>query len=57
MMTDSVDDAQKVECPLSLPQQKRNLLLFASCTGLQYFAAPVLYIGVTQAALCDRPGS
>ncbi|MCA9109173.1 MAG: hypothetical protein KDA52_04435 [Planctomycetaceae bacterium] len=57
MMTDSVDVAQIVECPLSLPQQKRNLLLFASCTGLQYFAAPVLYIGVTQAALCDRLGA
>ena len=41
-------------CPLSWPQQRRNLVLFASCTGMQYLAAPVLYVGITQAALCDR---
>lgn len=47
----------KSACPLSLPEQKRNLLLFACCTGLQYLAAPVLYIGVTQASLCNRLGA
>lgn len=41
-------------CPLSWPEQRRNLILFASCTGMQYLAAPVLYVGITQAALCDR---
>lgn len=32
-------------------------MLFACCTALQYFAAPVLYVGVTQASLCDRLGA
>jgi MFS family permease len=44
-------------CPLSLGQQNQNLLLFASCTGLLYLAAPVLYIGVTQASLCAQLGA
>ncbi|MBX3440226.1 MAG: hypothetical protein KF861_22240, partial [Planctomycetaceae bacterium] len=44
-------------CSLPLHLQNRNLLLFAGCTGLQYFAAPVLYVGVTQASLCDRLGA
>ena len=33
--------------PLTPSQQTRNLLLFAVCTGLQYLAAPVGYVGVT----------
>src|SRR5690606_6237604 len=41
-------------CPLAWPQQRRNLLVFAACTGMQYLAAPVLYVGITQASLCDR---
>jgi len=45
------------ECSLSWPDQRRNLILFACCTGLQYLAAPVLYVGITQASLCDRLGS
>jgi MFS family permease len=44
-------------CPLSWPQQRRNLIVFASCTGMQYLAAPVLYVGITQASLCDRLGA
>lgn len=44
-------------CRLDWPDQRRNLILFASCTGLQYLAAPVLYVGITQAALCDRLGA
>lgn len=44
-------------CPLSLAEQRRNMILFASCTGLQYFAAPVLYVGITQASLCNRLGA
>ena len=47
------DDA----CPLSWPEQRRNLVLFATCTGMQYLAAPVLYVGITQASLCDRLGA
>lgn len=44
-------------CSLSWPQQRRNLILFAVCTGTQYLAAPVLYVGITQASLCDRLGA
>ena len=44
-------------CPLAWPQQRRNLMVFAGCTGLQYLAAPVLYVGITQGALCDRLGA
>ncbi len=54
-------DAPQVDvadaCPLPRSQQTRNLLLFASCTGLQYLAAPVLYVGITQASLCDHLGA
>ena len=42
---------------LSWPEQRRNLILFAVCTGTQYLAAPVLYVGITQASLCDRLGA
>ena len=49
--------ARDGQCPLSPAEQRRNLILFASCTGLLYLAAPVLYVGVTQAALCDHLGA
>lgn len=42
---------------LSRGEQTRNLLLFASCTGMIYLAAPVGYVGVTQASLCHRLGA
>lgn len=42
---------------LSPSEQTRNLLLFASCTGMIYLAAPVGYVGVTQASLCHRLGA
>lgn len=31
--------------------------MFAVCTGTQYLAAPILYVGITQASLCDRLGA
>ncbi|MFM8496702.1 MAG: hypothetical protein ACKOEM_14475 [Planctomycetia bacterium] len=37
--------------------QTRNLLLFAGCVGMQYLAAPVLYVGSTHAALLDELGT
>ncbi len=40
------------DCPLPRHQQIRNLVLFAACTSLQYLAAPVGYVGLTQASLC-----
>jgi MFS family permease len=45
------------DCPLSWPQQRRNLILFAACTGMIYLAAPVLYVGITQASLCEKLGA
>ncbi len=30
--------------------------MFAACTGLQYLAAPVMYVGITQASLCNGWG-
>ncbi|HCK52798.1 MAG TPA: hypothetical protein DIC23_06240, partial [Planctomycetaceae bacterium] len=44
-------------CPLAKPVQLRNLVLFALCTGMQYLAAPVLYVGITQASLCEKLGA
>lgn len=55
-MTNSPENAATV-CPLPAAHQQRNLLLFAACTGLQYLSAPVLYVGMTQAALCDHLGA
>jgi MFS family permease len=55
-MNAASEDASSA-CPLSWPEQRRNLILFAVCTGTQYLAAPVLYVGITQASLCDRLGA
>ena len=41
-------------CTLPQPVQTRNLLLFALNTSLIYLAAPVLYVGLTQASLCEH---
>ncbi|MDA1054770.1 MAG: hypothetical protein O3C40_30450 [Planctomycetota bacterium] len=49
--------ARAGKCPLSLAEQRRNMILFAGCTGLQYLSAPVLYVGITQASLCDHLGA
>ncbi len=56
-MTESAPLDSPATCPLTWPEQRRNLILFAACTGTQYLAAPVLYVGITQAALCDRLGA
>jgi len=48
------DNAASRTCPLSWPQQRRNLILFALSIGMNYLAAPVLYIGITHAALCEK---
>ena len=37
--------------------QRRNLLLFASCVAMQYLAAPVIYVGITQSSLLDKLGA
>lgn len=43
--------------PLAASAQTRNVILFSACTCLQYLAAPVLYVGMTQAALCKKLGA
>src|SRR5580765_6383863 len=45
------------EHSLSVSLQTRNVIVFAACTCLQYLAAPVLYVGMTQASLCKRVGA
>ncbi|MDP7277194.1 MAG: hypothetical protein QF363_17070 [Planctomycetaceae bacterium] len=45
------------QCPLPSRVQLANLVLFALCTGMQYLAAPVLYVGITQASLCKALGA
>jgi hypothetical protein len=45
------------DCPLSPAEQTRNLLLFGACTGLIYLAAPIVYVGVTQASLFNKLGA
>src|SRR3569623_232674 len=47
----------EVVCALSRSAQNRNLLLFAACSGAIYLAAPVGYVGVTQASLCHQLGA
>lgn len=51
---ESDTNAASRTCPLTWPQQRRNLILFALGIGMQYLAAPVLYIGITHAALCEK---
>ena len=53
----NTDDPVPDGCPLGRARQTRNLVLFAACTALQYFAAPVSYVGITQASLCHELGS
>jgi hypothetical protein len=42
------------DCPLPVHLQTRNAMIFGSMISLVYLAAPVVYIGLTQAALLQR---
>lgn len=42
---------------IRVPNELRNGLAFTGVTVLTYFAAPVLYVGVVQAALCAALGA
>lgn len=57
MSADSTTDTATGGCPLSPAEQRRNIILYAIGFGMNYLAAPVLYVGTTQAALCDRLGA
>jgi hypothetical protein len=45
------------DCPLSGSDQNRNVLIFSANACLEYLAAPVIYVGVLQAALCQGLGA
>lgn len=57
-MEESVDRAMLVEDHV-LPdaQQRQNIIVFVLTNGLVYLCAPVTYIGITQASLCNALGS
>jgi hypothetical protein len=59
MSTESNSRAQvqSSECPLSREEQTRNLVLYGVNVSLIYLGAPVLYIGMTQAVLCEKLGA
>ena len=42
---------------MSREQSNRNLVLFAGIVGMQYLAAPVIYVGITQASLLSALGA
>lgn len=49
--------AASADCPLSAREQTRNLLLYAANVTLIYVGAPVLYVGLVQASLCEKLGA
>ena len=51
------DQQSSTAFPVCARQQVRNALLFAICMGLIYLAAPIAYVGVVQATLCNRLGT
>ena len=58
MSTDAVENtADPNACPLTDREQTRNIIIFASTQGLLYLAAPVIYVGLVQAALFDKLGA
>lgn len=42
---------------MNRPRSDRNLYLFAMIVALQYLAAPVIYVGITQGSLLDALGA
>ncbi|NLX99353.1 MAG: MFS transporter [Rhodopirellula sp.] len=45
------------ECVLSERDQLRNGLIFITCWALVYLVAPVIYVGIVQAAICNTLGT
>lgn len=42
---------------VSAEEERHNIWVYTACYVFIYFAAPVLYVGVVQAALCDKLGA
>jgi len=55
----AADLAAEAAVEVHLPDhlQNRNCAIFAACVSMVYLAAPVLYIGFVQAALCEKLGA
>src|SRR5689334_8538979 len=45
------------DLPITPEMDRWNGRLFLLCYALMYLAAPVIYVGVVQAALCDKLGA
>lgn len=54
---ENVSTGDSSDCSLSNSDQTQNLLLFGCNKSLVYLAAPVLYVGITQAALLESLGA
>src|SRR5262249_7008498 len=56
---DKADVAGRLEdSPVVTPAMERhNLWIFVASFALTYFGAPIFYVGVVQAALCNRLGA
>lgn len=52
--SNAVSKLADLDCALPPAQQIRNVVIFALNKCLIYLAAPVTYVGIAQAALCDR---
>jgi MFS family permease len=52
-----MDTVAAGNCPLTAREQTRNLVIYGINVSLIYLAAPVLYVGLTQAALCEKLGT
>src|SRR5436309_7100151 len=50
-------DTAQIIAPDSLEMDRHNSRIFLFSYLLTYLAAPVLYVGVVQAALCDKLGA
>lgn len=51
------EQAVPAVCPVSPAHQTRNMLLFAGNVSLIYLGGSVLYVGITEAALCQKLGT
>jgi hypothetical protein len=49
--------APELEIPLSKKAQTRNMIIYAGNVCLIYVVAPVIYIGIVQAVLCQKLGA
>src|SRR5438093_866940 len=56
-MSVSTNNAHRHLNKVTPRMDRRNGLIFGIYNLLNYFAAPIVYVGVVQAALCDKLGT